>query len=190
VRSAGFRYALQGLLRPLRCISLCSGMLSEAWAALALGLPIDDFVVADTSQKARSFCSTFHRARLSHCFNSMQGLSSHIVAGDCSLHGYCVVDSTEKVDVLCGGPPCQPYSVLRRGSKSPMPEEHRDFNTVFGTAGCPGGSYLEAVRQRRPRGGNRVIMPEPLQSNQCRSYCCSGGGIFFGGCGRVFTISI
>jgi hypothetical protein len=75
-----------------------------------------------------------------------------------ALHGgrYCVMDDSEvPSDCLIGGPPCQPYSALRRrgGNVQAMPEEHPFFDSIFGGPGVQGGSYLQVLRSRRPLGG-------------------------------------
>jgi hypothetical protein len=149
----------QGLRRGISLIAVCSGTVAELWIAAALGIPISECITCDIDSDARDFAKRFHGTKITHMFHHMSALQKHVSVGDCSIHGsYCVEEHGDgpdaRPDLLSGGPPCPPYSAARPNTKSTPPEDHQDFAAIFGGPGTKGGSYLQTVRLRRPRGGS------------------------------------
>jgi hypothetical protein len=73
----------QGFARPVRLLSVCSGIFSEGFAAQALGIPLGASIGCDISPLARDMMQIFHQSRLTHVFTSMEALSSPKVSGAC-----------------------------------------------------------------------------------------------------------
>ncbi len=148
--------AVEGLLRGLKILAICSGILSEAWASVALGIPVDSFTTCDSDEEANKFAVMFHKSRIAHSFNSMAAAQRSIMAGFCEKHQkYCVLNDPAEYDFdfVIGGPPCQPYSEFRKGADAVPPERRPLYASVFGDETVEGGSFLQLVRARKPRGG-------------------------------------
>jgi hypothetical protein len=147
-------------VRPIRVLSCCSGVLTEAFAAAALGIKIS-VVVCDSDAACRNFSRQAHGHELLHYFPSMACLEGDVIGGDCSVHSqYCTTAAADgeasSFDLLIAGPPCQPYSKLS-GSKAP-PETHPLFSSLFTPEcddglGVSSGSLLAVIRKHRPKFG-------------------------------------
>jgi hypothetical protein len=159
VQGRASKLGLRGLARPLQILSFCSGILSEVFAARALGIPCGATVACEIDEEAAKFSKHLHRGHIGHLFDSMSCLEGTSIAGECFQHnGYCAQVQGLDFDVAIGGPECTPFSKLRRGGCGP--EEHPKFKSLFGNtfdevqAGLPvpGGSVIDVLTARRPKG--------------------------------------
>jgi hypothetical protein len=85
----------QGLLRPMRKGTGCTGTGGMCFVDAAVGIPVDaEYTVGcDTSDASRRFCRANHAGSLRHMFSSLAAMChSSIPAGECSMcDQYCVL---------------------------------------------------------------------------------------------------
>jgi len=148
----------KGMRRAMTLEIGCAGFTAELWVAAALGLPLGQCDVAESSTKLQAFTRRLFKSKCSHIFGN---LSAFYMGGQCSLHGiHCsrTTDAsrgskTERKDGNGTGSPCDPFS--RLSTTRSQPELHPAFNTTFGDADFEGGSWISCLRDpdTRPRGG-------------------------------------
>lgn len=154
--------AFGGLLYRPRCLWNCASTAGELMASRGLGVPWSrDSIANEKDKNRRDFLKTVHEKHLGHIFHSMAacsfGSSCH---GDCAMCGdVCIADidrnsPQKRIAWLSGGPPCTPHTVFRTNKSEVAPDQHRDFDTIFGSPISPEGSFLGTVVQVRPLGGS------------------------------------
>lgn len=150
--------AMGGLIYQPKRMYNCGSTLGELVGSRALGVPWDRAasVANEKKDKRREFIKLVHAGHVGHLFKSQaQFCTSNIIQGHCDIAQEMVFIQTEPggFDVISGGTPCRPHSTFRGNKGSKKPDQHHEFDSLFGSATSPEGSYLATVEIHRPKGG-------------------------------------
>ncbi len=159
IRNAAARqFDMVQFSRRVAVSSVCTGLGAELFIAKELGLPLDFIEVCDVKANCTSFLLKNFGSLAGnpdmHVWQSME--DSAAFHGKCLSHGFHRPPSAGHtvrvpIDLMLGGPPCQPYTCMRAGRKLKTPTGHKKFNTLFGDDDTEGGSYLACMRAKLPK---------------------------------------
>ena len=145
---------LDRLVRPLHVVEGCAGVAPAHIAAKALAIPVQSGISSDLKKHAREV-QIANIPELEHVYESMGDQIAK--SGHNFKYGCQTTTQNIDADILCVGPPCQPYSGYRANQKTIPPEKHPLYHTTFGIEGTGdadcrdgAGNVLDLIQSSAP----------------------------------------
>lgn len=131
--------------RPLRIVSLCTGLSTEGYALHKLSVPFEMLLTCDLKDISLHIQRNGimgHRSH--HHYNQVFDLLPPDAEPHCLLHDQCCgLQAAMNPDILVSGFPCQPYSTISS-------KRHKPGGVVSHPAYPMGEAMLKAVDRFRP----------------------------------------
>lgn len=128
------RQSLPRESRPLRVVSVCTGLGAEAMIFDALDIPYEVICACDLKKGSIKFVAA-NFPKVKHFFASIECVAER--KGFCLIHGRdCDLSAEGRADIVVGGPPCQPFTRFREHSDrtartAANAKDHPDWEVTF-----------------------------------------------------------